>query len=99
MKGMSSNGFADAQNAELIFMQRTFERYFALTVVGALTPIRQRRSNKKAAQTRTETTDRAVERGKKGALGGNPEQLNEASQAIACFEPYLNQFFWAVEKP
>ena len=53
----------------------------------------------KTAQTRTETTDRAVERGKKGALGGNPEQLNEASQAIACFEPYLNRFFWAVEKP
>ena len=45
----------------------------------------------KTAQTRTETTDRAVERGKKGALGGNPEQLNEASQAIAFFQVLLNK--------
>ena len=51
----------------------------------------------KTAQTRPEATDRAVERGKKGALGGNPEQLNEASQVIARFEPYLNHFFWAVK--
>ena len=47
----------------------------------------------KTAQTRTETTDRAVERGKKGALGGNPEQLNEASQAIAFSWPLLNKIF------